>query len=49
MKVKEVRVVGIIVGILGVVGYCEMIENLCKLIVNSGCKSYIVVAGKSNS
>ena len=47
-KAKEARVVGIIAGTLGVAGYREMIENLRKLIANSGRKSYTVVAGKPN-
>ena len=47
-KAKEARVVGIVAGTLGVAGYREMIENLRKMIANSGRKSYTVVAGKPN-
>lgn len=47
-KAKDVRIVGIVVGILGVVNYLNIINRFKVMIKKVGKKSYIFVVGKLN-
>ena len=47
-KAKDARIVGILVGTLGVANYLEVIARLKILIAQSGKKSYTFVVGKLN-
>ena len=47
-KVKDARIIGILVGTLGVVDYLAVIQRMKELIRASGKKSYMFVVGKLN-
>ncbi|WVZ52906.1 hypothetical protein U9M48_003906 [Paspalum notatum var. saurae] len=48
-KAKDVNIIGILVGTLGVAGYLQIIEQTKELIKATGKKSYTLVMGRPNS
>lgn len=48
-KAKDAKIIGILVGTLGVSNYLSTINHLKELIKNAGKKSYTLVVGKINS
>ncbi|KAL4237095.1 Diphthamide biosynthesis protein 2 [Mactra antiquata] len=47
-KAKDARIVGILVGTLGVANYLEILDRLKTLIKKAGKKSYVFIVGKIN-
>ncbi|XP_015926252.1 2-(3-amino-3-carboxypropyl)histidine synthase subunit 2 [Parasteatoda tepidariorum] len=48
-KAKDAKIIGILVGTLGVSNYLSTINHIKELIKNAGKKSYTLVVGKLNS
>jgi len=47
-KAKDARIVGILVGTLGVANYMEILNRLKSLIKKAGKKTYVFIVGKIN-
>lgn len=47
-KTKDAKLIGILVGTLGVADYLSIIQHLRELIIEAGKKPYVLVVGKLN-